>query len=339
MDKDHSATHQDEDPTVKELEKENQQLKIQLLKKASISPKPTIYFKYKDLIHLIIGFGLTTLLGTIVANYFQNKTWEKDTNSELITVERQAATEVFKEISSLMDKRLYRSKQILKALSKENYSNNNIEDYEEDYSNSVDEWNENITRILASTQRYFGTEQMRKIRSDLDPNFKSLKKIFEQNWKESELNPFDKSRAFDLITSLELNIFQFNLELITKIQNSKVGLFKEKEQSIINLGKYQYFNPEMRYPKISNPERLSEKDVKNLVMYYQLHNIPLKNPNHHLSFTDGDVAYWVSQGLTEEKLNLELKARRYLINEAELLNKTIKDQGALSWEAQQIILQ
>ena len=62
----------------------------------------------ETLVQLLGGFVLTTIVGTALGHYFQNRSWRHQHDAELFETERKAAAQVFAELSTLMDKRLYR---------------------------------------------------------------------------------------------------------------------------------------------------------------------------------------------------------------------------------------
>jgi hypothetical protein len=59
--------------------------------------------------------------------------------------------------------------------------------------------------------------------------------------------------------------------------------------------------------------------------------------NPHLSFLDGDIAYWYEQGLSPDRLSLEFAARMAVLKAADKDGVIIDDQGKLSWAAGQIM--
>lgn len=88
------------------------------------------------------------------------------------------------------------------------------------------------------------------------------------------------------------------------------------------------------YPAVQNPEALSKQDVKRLADFYELTKTWRVNP--HLKFKDGDISYWFEQNLSEDELRREFESRRIILQRAENTGQTIKTQGDLSHQAQQI---
>ena len=59
--------------------------------------------------------------------------------------------------------------------------------------------------------------------------------------------------------------------------------------------------------------------------------------NPHLSFLDGDCAYWAEQGLSFKRLEIEFTARKIVLEAADKKGVIIPTQGDLSSAAQQIM--
>ena len=59
--------------------------------------------------------------------------------------------------------------------------------------------------------------------------------------------------------------------------------------------------------------------------------------NPHLRFIGGDISYWYEQNLGFNELALQFIARKVILDAADAQKIVIKDQGELSWLAQQIM--
>jgi hypothetical protein len=65
---------------------------------------------------LVVGFALTTLLGGVAGSYFQHQSWKNEWAIKRFDAQIERKNSAFREISSLLDKRLFRSRQLLWAL-------------------------------------------------------------------------------------------------------------------------------------------------------------------------------------------------------------------------------
>src|SRR6185503_2164958 len=101
---------------------------------------------------LVLGFVLTSVIGGALGYYFQRRTWDANRRES----ERSAAAAVFDDISRVMDERLYRMRLLywgLRAGDEERVSAAMA-----DYRATLVKWNDNLNRNLALVQRYFGQE-------------------------------------------------------------------------------------------------------------------------------------------------------------------------------------
>ena len=83
--------------------------------------------------------------------------------------------------------------------------------------------------------------------------------------------------------------------------------------------------------------QISRQKIREIAKAYGLFTEKKCNP--HLSFLDGDISYWHEQNLSIERYKLEFASRAIVLKDAEVPCVTIKDQGTLSWAAQQIAAQ
>jgi hypothetical protein len=72
--------------------------------------------------------------------------------------ERQTATQVFGDLSTLLDKRRYRMQQVCWKLSDHDATAKLIELHMENYRAILFEWNDNLNRNLALIDRYFSED-------------------------------------------------------------------------------------------------------------------------------------------------------------------------------------
>ncbi|HEV2825170.1 MAG TPA: hypothetical protein VG035_08190, partial [Actinomycetota bacterium] len=71
----------------------------------------------KQLTPLLVGFLLTTVAGGLLGYFFQRRSWSHQYEVQFRAQERERATKAFEEISRLLDKRLYRLRQLYWGLS------------------------------------------------------------------------------------------------------------------------------------------------------------------------------------------------------------------------------
>lgn len=176
---------------------------------------------------ILLTFALTTVIGGILGYFFQNRTWKHQNKAKLCDTERMAATKIFEEVSSLIDKRLFRMRQLNWRLTSSAADESVIEQHMKSYRQVLYEWNDNLNRNLALTQMYFGP----KIRYDLEntvyEEFATIGKLLESCYRTRK-----KTSAGTVPNSVEpeLNvlrnhIYRLNVRMIALIQSGYVGIF------------------------------------------------------------------------------------------------------------------
>lgn len=129
---------------------------------------------------------------------------------------------MFDDISKLLDKRLYRLRNIEWAL-EEKASSTELALRREQYRAVVAEWNENLNRNLASTERYFGSDLRQELQGSITEGFRAL---------HSELVIVLKNPSPENIEHLTKHtddfnpkIYLFNLRMLDPLQRGEVGFF------------------------------------------------------------------------------------------------------------------
>ena len=69
-----------------------------------------------ELLPIVVGFVLTTVLGCVLGTYLQRRTWDHQNNAHLREDELRRADAVCQSLSGLLDKRRYRMLRLLGAI-------------------------------------------------------------------------------------------------------------------------------------------------------------------------------------------------------------------------------
>lgn len=85
----------------------------------------------------------------------------------------------------------------------------------------------------------------------------------------------------------------------------------------------------------STSEMLSKAQIKVLAKKFQL--LESRKTNPHLRYYDGDISYWLEQGLSVDDLILQFGARKVVLDAADRDGTNIDHQGTLSWAATRVI--
>ena len=186
-----------------------------------------LFGRYHDISMLLAGFHLTTIVGGYLSHSWQTRSAEIQREAEQKRYEIQAATEVFEDISRLMDKRLYRMRRISMGVGNDVDADIMSRRWDA-YRESLFEWNENLNRYLALTQMYFGQEARDTLERDIQTRFIAFGRLLENSRaKKSSDNTYAK--RLQVADDLNNYIYEFDLKLIDRIQHGDVGSFMIKE--------------------------------------------------------------------------------------------------------------
>lgn len=180
-----------------------------------------------QIIILIMTFFFTSVLGGILATFFQNRTWKHQNRVKLSETERSSATEVFKSISSLMDKRLYRMRQLNWKIRDDSSSMELLEQAINNYREVLFEWNDSLNRNLALTQCYFGKDIRNLLEETIYEKFREIGSFLETAYIEKKASgnaeAFKKQNSN--LTELRNDVYRLNVRMIELIQSGEVGVF------------------------------------------------------------------------------------------------------------------
>ncbi|MER5222838.1 hypothetical protein [Streptomyces flaveus] len=181
----------------------------------------------KELIPVVAGFVLTTVLGGLLGFFFQRRTWAHQHRVQTQDQERERAVLVFEEVSRLLDKRLYRLRLLYWSLAADtDVRSERSESRMEDYRQVLYEWNDSINRNLALIQQYFGIAIRERLDYGIGAAFVELGQAVEAMWRQfdSGTGTASRERINDaLLTELGSQIYHYNLDMIRAIQGGAVG--------------------------------------------------------------------------------------------------------------------
>jgi hypothetical protein len=187
-----------------------------------------------QLILLLVGFGLTTVVGGLLGYFFQRRTWANQNRATLREAERQAAVRTFEELSNAMDRRLHRMTQLEAFLRREDSAASQlVEKHLELYREALDIWNENLNRNLALTQRYFGARVKSYLEAEIYERFQRAGSELENGYRQRVRNEqaFTSPSLQRELRTLNERIYDLNVEMIGLVQQGNVGLFNSDTDS------------------------------------------------------------------------------------------------------------
>jgi hypothetical protein len=184
---------------------------------------------------LVLGFLLTTVGGGLLGYYFQNRTWKHQHAMTVAEAQRDAATKVFEEISRLMDKRLYRMRQVQWSLCNTAVPDGVLEHHMHAYRTVLYEWNDTLNRNLALTESYFGTELRQQLEERIYENFRRIGTRLETMYGDRTKQAATASTAGtdSELTALSNEIYTINLRMISRIQSGTLGSGRMASESSV----------------------------------------------------------------------------------------------------------
>lgn len=183
----------------------------------------------RQLLLLVIGFFLTSVLGGTLGFIFQRRTWTQQERSKLLEAERLAARTVFEDLSRLMDKRLYRMRHFNWALQRshgQTEESADLEGHRDKLRDVLYEWNDNLHRNLALVLSYFGNEMRIYLEDTIFEEFKRIQAKLESAYREIRNAGSPRDHDFDQeLYVLGTYVYSINVGMISRIQEGKVGRF------------------------------------------------------------------------------------------------------------------
>jgi hypothetical protein len=180
-----------------------------------------------QLVTVIVGFALTTVVGGALGAWFQRRAWEHQNERTLEEADRDHATQVCRELSHLMDKRLYRMRQLNWALLTTPPDASRVQASMNDYRAVLYEWNDGLNRNLAAAEIQFGSEVRGQLENGIYEGFRAVGAKLEANYRR-EQHTADADRAFEKslepdLDELRERIYNLGVTMLRHIRDGRVG--------------------------------------------------------------------------------------------------------------------
>lgn len=173
-----------------------------------------IYFR-RTFYALMIG-----VIGSIIGAYFQKQNWHEQNELSKLENDRKRAEEIFSEVSTLMDDRLYKTVRLLSAYKQNDYER--IIKYKESFTLQLEEWNSNRGRVNALLDGYFGESFSQYFLHQIQNDFAICGNML-------SYEPKNNIMQIDSITKgLQPKIFILNKRMIQAIKCDQVGRYVGK---------------------------------------------------------------------------------------------------------------
>jgi hypothetical protein len=183
-----------------------------------------------QLVLLIVGFVLTSVVGGALGWFFQNRSWTHQHRAEQRDQERTQAIKVFEEVSSLLDQRLYRMRLVFWAAKRRALEGGGdsvaLDDARARYREVVTTWNDNLNRILALVHTYFGEAARQELEDHIYEEFSAIGRALEQFVRDTaspEFDGADRSPIGRRLSWLGREVYTFNVRTLDLLQEDRIG--------------------------------------------------------------------------------------------------------------------
>lgn len=112
-----------------------------------------------EIASIAFGFILTTVVGGWWASRLQERSWDRQNRLRLEEEDRKRAAEVCRDLSGLLDKRLYRMRRLywaIEGLAAGTVEESVLQGRRKDYDDVLYEWNDTLNTNLAVIGSHFG---------------------------------------------------------------------------------------------------------------------------------------------------------------------------------------
>ena len=172
---------------------------------------------------VLLSVLLTSGFGAWLVSKIQDRSWRYQKEISDRDLERKIAENVFYDISRLMDKRLYRMRQLLWSLNRNNQVRITAKLVE--YQKIVYEWNDNNNVNLSRIEQYFGAREREYFEVRISKDFIFIGMLLER-WCGGRTDHPGFTKMFSMIDSLNALVYDFDKRLLLAIQTGQVGKFR-----------------------------------------------------------------------------------------------------------------
>jgi len=181
-----------------------------------------LFGKYNQLLIIFITFILTTVCGSFLAYFFQERNWEKQHEDNLIKAEREVAEKVFSEVSSIMDERMYIMWRIFWSY-KFNMSAVEKNKRWAEYEAMLMKWNSNLNKNFSLLEIYFGTNFRNTFERKIHSKFREIGELLEGLKGRKNIEAYILEEIYSKQDTLNEIFYGFNIRMLSSIRDNKIG--------------------------------------------------------------------------------------------------------------------
>jgi murein L,D-transpeptidase YcbB/YkuD len=185
--------------------------------------------KVEPFLLLLVGFALTTVAGGALAYGFQKRTWDHQHDVQSRDLVREQSLKTFEEVSVLLDKRLYRMRQVnwaARQLAPASGKSARLSAHREEYRSVVQDWNDNLSRTLALVHTYFGEPIRMRLEQDVYAHFHAINEELEEFVREVSVTERGAVRVRAVgarLNDLQHRIYSFNVVVLRALRDDLLG--------------------------------------------------------------------------------------------------------------------
>lgn len=183
----------------------------------------------QQLLLLVAGFALTTVLGGLLGYWFQSRAWVHQHDVQRREEEHRQALRTFEEISLLLDRRLYRMRLLYWAARRKAHDTGDdagLTSALDDYREILAEWNDNLNRTLALSETYFGNQVRAVLENEVYDEFvvtgQGLEEIVKMVQAAGD-ERIEVPRFGYRVTRLSHRVYELNVQMLHLLSDDSIG--------------------------------------------------------------------------------------------------------------------
>ena len=178
---------------------------------------------------LVIGFALTSVLGGALGFFFQTRSSTLQRDAQRRDELHEQALKVFEEVSSALDRRLYRMRLVFWAAKRCAPAGADLSDLRtalDDYRKTIAAWNDNLNRTLALVQTYFGGAAREQLEDHIYEEYSAIGRALDQFVRDVSVSDRPDLSVPPIgrrLNWLSREVYSLNLQMLELLQRDKLG--------------------------------------------------------------------------------------------------------------------
>jgi hypothetical protein len=188
-----------------------------------------------ELLKVVFTLVLTGVIGGGITYYYQNRSHREQQDAQELETARQSALTFLREVGDTLEQRRHNALRVIDSI-RENVSPTEKDQAWKDYTNSVNAWNAKWNLYRALVLEQFGPEMQKRFyddKADSQEAWENLsitgklialdKMLTDYHKPAAERTPPDASLILRRYSTLTQDCYQFYSQVISRIQEGRVG--------------------------------------------------------------------------------------------------------------------